>query len=62
MQFLSILFLLNESLNNFARILLELKASDPTLKIEQFEDFRHRIFVLCVWFKVFHSHLYKKQL
>ena len=42
MQFLSILFLLNESLNNFARILLELKASDPPLKIAQFEDFRHK--------------------
>ena len=42
MQFLSILFLAKDSLNRFARILLELKASDPPLKIAQFPDFKHR--------------------
>ena len=34
--------LAKDSLNRFARILLELKATDPPLKIAQFPDFKHR--------------------
>ena len=41
-QTLSIKFLLNESLKRLAKNLLELKASDTPLKIQQLPDFKHK--------------------
>ncbi len=42
MQFLSTPFVSREFLNKFAKILFELKDSDPPRKIATLPDFRHR--------------------
>jgi hypothetical protein len=47
--FINIIFF-KASLKRFAKILFELNASDPPLKIEQFPDLRHKAATSAVTF------------